>query len=25
VVGTAPADSSGNWDPLKVKRTYKVT
>ena len=25
VVGTAPADSSGTWDPLKVKRTYKVT
>jgi hypothetical protein len=25
VVVIAPADSSGNWDPLKVKRTYKVT
>ena len=25
VVGTAPADSAGNWQPMKVKRTYKIT
>ena len=25
VVGTAPADSARNWNPMKVKRTYKIT
>jgi len=25
VVGTAPTDSAGNWNPMKVKRTYKIT
>ena len=25
VVGTAPADSARNWNPMKVKRTYTIT